>query len=575
MPNDFITLNALAKELNGAISGGKIDKITMPEADEINIFLRKGGENLILALSANAQNPRVHLTTRKKNAPLVAPAFCMRLRKCLSGGVVNSVSMLGDDRIFDFSFTARNELRDEVTYSLIVETMGRYSNILLVDAGGTIKDTLKQASFDTATKRCLLPSVRYQLPPRNKIPCTDIDAVTTALKNYNGTDLAGFIMSSVSGFSALTVKELLYTAGVDNSQKPTADDVASLSEQLKTFLDVNSSAAFSPCCSLVNGAEDDYFVFPYSSSTLSFSPSPTLSAAVETCIGKKDEICRRNDHTKHLRKAHSAAVSKLRKRLEKCRQRLAEASGLERNRKFGELLTSNLYKISRGDRSVTVQDYYEEGMPEITIPLDEKLSPGQNAQQYFKKYAKQKRTLEVVTAQIKDSEAELQYLLSIEPSIALCSTDDEIAEVENELIAAGALKPSGKRNKTRTKAAEPLFYEKDGFTIAVGKNNLQNDKLTFKVANGGDLWVHAKGVHGSHVIVFAEGRVIPDDVILTACEIACYWSQAQPGTKTVCDYTSRRNLKRHPSGKPGMVLYTTYNSATVTANEHKELLQKD
>ena len=575
MPNDYITLRALSKELDAALSGGKIDKITMPEADEINVFVRKGGENLILALSANAQNPRVHLTTRKKNSPLVAPSFCMRLRKCLAGGVVNRVSMLGDDRIFDFSVTARNELRDEVTYSLIVEAMGRYSNILLVDSGGIIKDTLKQASFDTATKRCLLPSVRYQLPPRNKIPCTDIEAVAQALSGYNGTDPAGFIMSAVSGFSTSTVKELLYVAGADCRCAPTADDIAKISDKLRVFLNVDSSTVYSPCCSLVNGSEDDYFVFPYSSSSLSFSPAPTLSAAVERCIGKKDEICRRNDHTKHLRKAHSAAVTKLKKRLEKCRQRLAEASGLERNRKFGELLTANLYKVTRGDRSVTVQDYYEDGMPEITIPLDEKLSPGQNAQQYFKKYSKQKRTLEVVTEQIKDAEAELEYLLSIEPSIAVCSTEDEIAEVENELIAAGALKPSGKRNKTRTKAAEPLFYEKDGFTIAVGKNNLQNDKLTFKVANGGDLWVHAKDVHGSHVIVFAEGRTIPDDVILTACEIACFWSQAQPGTKTVCDYTSRRNLKRHPSGKPGMVLYTTYNSATVTANEHKELLQKN
>ena len=162
-----------------------------------------------------------------------------------------------------------------------------------------------------------------------------------------------------------------------------------------------------------------------------------------------------------------------------------------------------MYKIKRGDKSATVQDYYLEDMPDVTIPLDERLTPGQNAQQYFKKYSKQKRTLEVVTQQIKETEEELEYLLSIEPSIAVCSTDDEIAEVESELIAAGALKQSGRRNKTKTKAAQPLFYEKDGFTIAVGKNNLQNDKLTFRLANGGDLWVHAKDVHGSHVIVFA------------------------------------------------------------------------
>lgn len=575
MPNDFITLNALSKELDNSVSGGKIDKISMPETDEINIHIRKGGNNLLLALSANAQNPRIHLSRSKKANPLTAPVFCMRLRKCLAGGVIKSVRMLGDDRIFDFRIVARNELRDEVEYSLIAETMGRYSNILLVDQKGIIKDTLKQASYDTATKRCLLPSVKYELPPRNKIPCTDVSAIADLLESYNGTDLSSFIMSSISGFSVLTVKEMLYIAGADNSAKPGKDCIDRIISALGTMLNVNSDAAYKPCCSLSNGIEDDYFIFPYKSSPFSFRETDTLSDAVELCIGKKDEKCRRDDHTKHLRKAHSAAVTKLRKRLEKCRQRLSEASGLEKNKRYGELITANMYKIKRGNKSATVQDYYLEDMPDVIIPLDERLTPGQNAQQYFKKYSKQKRTLEVVTQQIKETEEELEYLLSIEPSIAVCSTDDEIAEVESELIAAGALKQSGRRNKTKTKAAQPLFYEKDGFTIAVGKNNLQNDKLTFRLANGGDLWVHAKDVHGSHVIVFAEGRHIPDDVIRTACEIACYWSQAQPGTKTTCDYTFRKNLKRHPSGKPGMVLYTVYNSAVITADKHEELLQKD
>ena len=575
MPNDFITLNALCKELNDKLSGGKIDKISMPESDEINLHVRKGGENLTVAISANAQNPRLHLSTSKKTNPLTAPAFCMRLRKCLAGGVINKITMLGDDRIFCFTVTSRNELRDEVVYSLIAETMGRYSNILLVDSDGKIKDTLKQASYDSATKRCLLPSVRYELPPRNKIPCTDKAALKSAFLNYNGSDLTGFIMSAVSGFSVSTVKELLYISDTDNCSKPSDAQIDAILKNLDTLLNINDTDVYSPCCSISDGVEDDYYIFPYKSSSYTFTSASTLSDAVEKCIGKKDEKYRRNEHTKHLRKAHAAAVTKLRKRLEKCRGRLSEASGLEKNKRYGELLTANLYKINRGDKCVTVQDYYEEDAPDVVIPLDERLTPGQNAQQYFKKYSKQKRTLEVVTKQIEETSQELEYLLSIAPSIEVCSTDDEIAEVESELIAAGALKPSGRRNKTRTKTAQPYFYETDGFTIAVGKNNLQNDKLTFKLANGGDLWVHAKDVHGSHTIVFTEGREIPDSVIQTACEIACFYSQAQPGTKTVCDYTQRRNLRRHPCGKPGMVLYTVYNSATVTANEHKELLQKD
>lgn len=576
MPNDFFTLNALCYELNDTLQSGKIDKIHMPESDEINFYIRRGGNNYILAISANAQNPRLHITKTKKQNPITAPGFCMHLRKYLSGGVINKISLIGDDRIFCFSITSRNELRDEVEYRLIAEMMGRYSNILLLDDKGKIKDTLKQASYDTATKRCLLPSVNYELPVQSKIPCTDSQALYQKLLSYSGTDVSGFIMGAISGFALSTAKECLNICDIDNNAcSINEQDAKKICDTIKFMLDINKSDKYKPCVSIKNDVPDDYFIFPYSSTGLLFECKNNLNEAIDDCIGRKDLSQRRIEHTKYLQKAYKGLLGKTKKRLEKCLSRKSEASDLEKNKKYGELITSYMYMIKKGDKFACVQDYYQEDMPTVQIPLDEKLSPQQNAQQYFKKYAKQKRTLEVVEKQIEECQNDLYYLYTIQPSIDLCSTDNEIAEVEAELTEIGALKQNKKRNKQKTKPAQPVFYDVNGFTVAVGKNNIQNDKLTFKVANGGDLWIHTKDVHGSHTIVFAEGRQIPDDVIQTACEIAVFYSQAKPGVKVSCDYTKRKNLKRHPSGKPGMVLYTTYNTAYVQADEHKEFLAKD
>lgn len=575
MPNDYFTLNALCKELDSTLKDAKIDKIHMPENDEIHLYLRCAKRNCILAISANAQNPRIHLTNSKKQNPLTAPSFCMHLRKHLSSGTVESVVMLGGDRIICLNIFSRNELHDKVNYMLVAEMMGRYSNILLVDEKGRITDTLKQASYDTATKRCLLPSVKYELPPQNKIPCSDGEKIKELLRSYTGQDLGSFIMANISGFAPSTVRELIAISNLRNDEKPDENGIEKLCENIKMLLDVNASQNYRPCVSVSNDVPDDYFVFPYSTNGQKYVAMPSLNAAIEECTGKKDAVQRQQEHSKYLAKAFRSAVSKTEKRLEKCNARLAEASDLERNRKYGELITANLYKIQKGDKSVTVQDYYREDMPEVTIPLDVMLSPQQNAQLYFKRYAKQKRTLEVVREQIEECESSLLYLKSIAPSIAMCRTDSEIAEVEAELVQAGALRPQSKRNKQKTKPAQPVFYEIDGFTVAVGKNNIQNDKLTFKLANGNDIWIHAKDAHGSHTIIFAEAREIPDKVIQTACEIACFYSQSQQGTKIACDYTQRKNLRRHPSGKPGMVLYTTYNTAYVTPCSHEEYLSKD
>lgn len=566
MPNDYVTLNALCGELNASLAGGKIDKIYMPEEDEITLAVRSGGVNRVLAISANAQNPRVHFTCRKKQNPVNAPSFCMLLRKFLSGAVVDGCRMLGEDRIFCFDITARNELRDAVKFMLVAEMMGRYSNIMLVDgANMTVKDALKQASFDTATKRCLLPGAKYELPPQTKLKLTDRDAVLSHVLAFGGGRLADHLLSAVGGLSRQTAEEAVYLAGLNGKiDALSLDEAAKLTETLSKLADVYSTPLYSPCVSIKNGAPDDFFAFAYASMGAEFRAAGTLSEAVDVCVGERDAIERKRLHSRHLVKACRGLIGKTRKKLEKCIARKQDAEGAERNRIFGELLMSSLHSIERGSKSARVPDYYEEGCPLVDIPLDPALSPQQNAAQYFKKYAKQKRTAKLIDDQIADCEDMLEYLRGVEVSIGACESAEDIAEIERELQEAGA---PGMRKAVkgarRPKPTEPLLYDIDGFTVAAGKNNTQNEKLTFKTANGNDIWLHAKDSHGSHVIIFAEGETVPETVISKAAAIAAYYSEAGTSDKAVVDYTARKNVKRHPSGKPGLVLYTVYNSVAV------------
>ncbi len=574
MPNDYVTLNALCRELNSSLSGAKIDKIYMPEEDEITIAVRVAGVNRTLVASANAQNPRIHFTCRKKQNPVNAPSFCMLLRKFLTGAVIDGCRMLGEDRIFCFDIAARNELRDAVKFSLIAEMMGRYSNIMLVDgATGAVKDALKQATFDTATKRCLLPGAKYELPPQSKIKLSDKAAVRAHVASFAGGDIADHILTGIGGLAKPTAKEAVYLSGLD-ARAERLDDAQTdaLTDMLTSLADVYDMPFYSPCVSLKNDVPDDFFAFRYDGSGLEFRKTDTLSQAVDLCVGERDAAERKRLHVRHLVKACRSLTAKTRKKLEKCLARKQDAEGAERNRIYGELLMSSLHSIARGDKAAKVTDYYREDCPTIEIPLDPALSPQQNASQYFKKYAKQKRTAKLIDDQIAECRDMLEYLRGVEVSIDACETLEDIAEIEGELQNAGAPK-SGKSAKSahKQKPAKPLLFEIDGFTVAAGKNNLQNDKLTFKTANGGDIWLHAKDSHGSHVIIFAEGAVVPDEVIVKAAAIAAYYSEAAGSDKAVVDYTARKNVKRHPCGKPGMVLYTVYNSVAVKPDARKNL----
>ena len=573
MPNDYITIKALSKELNCFLKGGKIDKVTMPEKDEVNLMIRANNKNYTLAISCNASNPKIHLTHQKKISPIVAPAFCMHLRKYLQNGNITDIYTLNEDRIVVIEVLSKNEMRDTVSFKLIAEMMGRYSNIIMLNEKDIITDALKQVPFDVMTKRTLVPSAKYIVPEQPKIKLSEKNKIEALLKDYSGSSLAALLANNISGLAKSTAQEIVHVSNVDdNKQDLSKEDIDNILNALDTFNNIYDSPLYSPCASIVNGTPQDFFVTKYA--TLSeYRKYETINSAIENCLIQKDDIMRQQEKTKYLQKAYNAFYSKCKKRLEKSNQRLAEASSKDTYRIFGELILANIYKIQKGDTKVTLQNYYEESMPDVTIPLDETLSPQQNAQNYFKKYIKLKHTEEVSLEQIKELNDTMAYLESIEPYISRAKTPQEILELQREFENIGALKAQRQKGNKKPPEAPPIHYLYKGFNIYVGKNNLQNDKLTFKVANGGDIWMHTKAFHGSHTIIVLETKEINDDVIKFAAEVCAYYSDCDNSSKVEVDYTQRKNVKRHPNKNPGMVLYEVYKTANVMPNEHKEYLK--
>lgn len=574
MPNDYITIKALTSELSDILTGGRINKIYMPEKDEISLSLRAGGENRLLVISTSPQNPRIHLSNEHKENPLTAPGFCMYLRKYFTGGQIKKISLCGEDRIIRIDVETHNEMRDTLQVSLVAEMMGRYSNLIALDHKGNIGAAIKQVPFDTATKRCILPGTAYSAPVQTKILPSDSGAAMLALKNYNGGGLSTYIAKNFAGYAQSTAAFTVKLSGIDNnSERLDEKDAQAVMQAMNAMLGIYGSPLYKPCCLIKNGTVQDYFVCPYDDKD-EYMFLPTLNQCIGKLTTAKDIEERHKEHTRDLTRRHKSLMSKTDKKLEKCRERLKECEGRDLMKKYGDLITVNMYAVKRGESLLHACDVYDTDGGYVDIPLDPTLSPQQNAQAYYKKYAKLKRTFQAATEQIQEAENLKDYLRGIEKSIEICSAPAELAEIESELAMAGAVRQRSIRDK-RIKPASPIVYEIGGYRVTVGKNNIQNDKLTFKTAEGGDIWLHAKDAHGSHVIISCKNALPPDSVLAAAAQIAAYYSQSSQADKTVVDYTRRKFVKRHPMGKPGMVIYTDYKSLTVTPDRHESLIVSD
>lgn len=568
MGSDLFALSALARELNDNLQGARIDKIQQPESDELRFFVRSKGKNQCLVVSCNAGAPRIHLTNSKKVSPQVAPNLCMLLRKYLLSATISDVSIYNFDRIVRIRFDAKTEMRDEAVFYLFVEIMNRYSNIVFTDENLVILDAVKHLPLDVERNHVVLRGVPYSPVSQKKISyLTDCFSV---FNDFKGGDLHRFIQDNISGFSGATIEELLLRANI-NSNVGTfgAIERERLFKTIKYFASVATNTPEIPLCPcIINDKE----VYPIEYRSLENSDKSnvktleSMSDAYDALITDCDKDIRNKARLKSLATIAKHLRQKVEKNIAIDLQKLAECEDMDKYRLWGELIVNYIYLVKKGDDKLVCVNYYDNS--QVEIPLDLRLTPSKNSTAYYAKYNKLKRTKEFVSKKLEKDKDLLEYVKSIEDEIANLPYESDTSAIEQELEALGGGKKKSSKNKVRKEKAEPPYvYFVDGFYIYRGKNNLQNDELTFKIASSNDVWLHLKNEHGSHTIIVTEGRKVPDNVLKIAGEITASTKQAP----CEVDYTERRNVKRKPDGHPGQVIYVNYKTMISEPNPHKDL----
>lgn len=568
MGSDLFALSALARELNDNLQGARIDKIQQPESDELRFFVRSKGKNQCLVVSCNAGAPRIHITTSKKVSPQVAPNLCMLLRKYLLSATISDVSIYNYDRIVRIRFDAKTEMRDEATFYLFVEIMNRYSNIVFTDENLVILDAVKHLPLDVERNHVVLRGVPYSPVSQKKISyLTDCFSV---FDDFKGGDLHRFIQDNISGFSGATIEELLLRANI-NSNVETFGSIERerLLKTIKNFASVATNTPEIPLCPcIINDKE----VYPIEYRSLENSDKSnvktfeSMSDAYDALITDCDKDIRNKARLKSLATIAKHLHQKVEKNIAIDLQKLAECDDMDKYKLWGELIVSYIYLIKKGDEKLVCVNYYDNS--QVEIPLDLRLTPSKNSTAYYAKYNKLKRTKEFVSKKLEKDKDLLEYVKSIEDEIANLPYESDTSAIEQELEALGGGKKKSSKNKVHKEKAEPPYvYFVDGFYIYRGKNNLQNDELTFKIASSNDVWLHLKNEHGSHTIIVTEGRTVPDKVLKIAGEITASTKQAS----CEVDYTERRNVKRKPDGHPGQVIYVNYKTMISEPNPHKDL----
>ena len=557
MPSDYITLNAVAAELNDKLAGGKIRRICQPEKDEITVSVYNGRTNLLLVISANPNSPRIHLTTVKKENPYAAPPLLMILRKHVGSAVVKSVKTIADDRIVEISLSARNEMFDDEEFYLVCELMGRYSNLILLNKERRILDSLYKLIPDEKQKRQIMIGARYLPPEQSKPFIGDKEAVASALSDADPTSYKDILVKGVAGASVPTAKTILRFAEDSGAYTP-----QKIAEIAAAFCDIKNSPYFCPC---VSSAPMDFY--PYDYPFVPVEKRNSLNASADEVYSLADRESRVKAAAKALEHALNLAVKKANSSIAVISEKIKDESKAEEIRVTAELITSNLYKIKPRDKEVTVFDYYA-GV-ERTIPLDPILRPNEYAQKLYKRYQKLKRGAEINQAMLKQNQDNLLYYEELSAQIKMAETVQDVAIAEEEMRAAGLLKT---QRKTHAKEApiRALSFQKYGCRIYCGKGGLQNEYVTFKLGKENDIWLHAAKSHGAHVIVSPEEKDVSDEAILFAAEIAAYYSERREDQAVNVDYTKRKNVRRHPAKKVGLVYYTDYKTIAVKPNAHDE-----
>ena len=564
MPLDAVCIAALSRELNERLEGGRIDKVQQPERDLLLLSVRAKGENLRLLLSAGTGSARIHVTRASYENPKEAPMFCMLLRKHLVGARILSVRQPDWERMLILDLEAHDELGINSRKQLIVEMIGRSTNVSLVGEDGRIIDCMRRADFAGDALRRMLPGCFYRLPPRqeSKLPFFEIEKERLReLPEDRDTPMDKWLLDRYSGLSPLICRELAHRS---------AGDWNTLPQQLEALRETVEAADWQPTLLLREGKAQDFSfmsISQYGRETVC-EAFPGFSELLDAFYTQRDQAELRRRRSHELTRSIRTARDRLARKLSNQKEELKRTEDRETVRRQAELITANLYRLKKGDRVLVCQNYYEEDCPEISIPLDALKTPQQNAAALFKEYNKLKGARLHLTELIEKGEQQLDYLNSVLEELDRAETERDLSEIRRELTETGYLKKSRGREKDKGKAQAPLrFVTDDGFEVLVGRNNSQNDELTTRLARRTDWWLHTQKVHGSHVILRCEGQEPSETALQQAAALAVTYSQGKEGGKIPVDYTMVRHVRKPSGSMPGKVIYTEYKTMLSQGDE--------
>ena len=573
MAFDGAFLHRVCNELETAV-GCKVDKVCQPAKDELVLILRGKSFNGRLLLSANANSPRVHFTGDAPENPMTPPMFCMLLRKRLCGGRLTAVRQPGLERVVLLDFSCINELGDAVIYTMAVEIMGRYSNIIL-SADGKIVDAIKRVDASMTSERLVLPGMDYELPPaQDKLNLLETDSITLCnrIAGEKPALLHKAILKSLQGVSPVVCRELQTEAcggaEVYNNELTPAQirGLVDALDRLRERIHTNDPVDM---LSDDTGKPFDFTFWPVqqygNGAVLTEYAAPSM--LLDAYYSRRAKMERMRTRAHDLTHTVSNAIDKLSRKINLQRSELENCAQREELRICADLLNANLYRLKGGESEAVLENYYEDGCPLKHIPLDPALSPSRNAQKYYKEYRKAQTAEQMLTEQIRQAAGELAYLETVADALTRAENERELNEIRQELMEQGYVRKSTDRKKPAPLLKARSFRTTDGFTVLLGRNNRENDQLTLKQASNNDLWFHVKNMPGSHTILVTEGRTPSDQAITEAAILAAYHSKAAASAQVPVDYAQVRHVHKPQGAKPGMVIYDHYATAYVTPDE--------
>ena len=566
MAYDALMLSVLREEFATTLVGGKITKIYQPERDEIVLFVFNK-QTYKLLISANANVNRIHLTEMPTDNPKTAPSFCMLLRKHLTNATIVNVNQMPFERVLEFQLQVNDELGYKKDMRLIFELTGKTSNIILTDGDYVIYDSIKHLPQDINSARIIMAGAKYSFfSPQVKILPFDLPRIMEFLNGCN-TPLRKTLPEVLLGVSQTTVNEILY--GIDENDHSIVNHNLVVDRIAQYKANISNKK---PNVVLVDGTPVEVCPFDYRSKKGEKIFYDTLNRAHDNYYYLLDKAQRFNDKAKSVTTVVKNAVSRTEKKLAIQRQSVLEAENREIYKQYGDLILSNLWNIGKNAESLSCYNYYDN--TEVNIPLDKSLTPQQNAQAYYKKYRKLKSSAEHNSKLVEENTKLLEYLLTIKQSLRYCTEAEDLQQIREELIALGLIREKLAGKKKVDAPLKPLRYDIGGYSVYVGKNNIQNNFVTFKLARAEDIWLHTQKIHSSHVVIVNDkGGEVPDSVIVAAAEICAYYSQASGGSKIPVDYTLRSNVKKPNKAPLGFVVYNVYSTVLVNPDRRVSLIR--